>query len=189
MTFDALDPTRRRCQPPQEHRSFPSGTLVPAFQCQGKRTATLEVRHRVPIKCGGSCNYGESMDFEDRKKHVEVFAQGAFLDRSAGTPGYSAALVCDSVGREGRSDPSASAAGSVTRNRAPRPSPSLCASIVPPCNSTRWRTIASPSPRPRLGSEPDGVPCRNGSNTCGRNPGSMPMPVSAMTISTPSSTP
>lgn len=84
----------------------------------------------MQIKYGGSCNYGESLDFEDREKHVEVFAQGAFLDRSAGTPGYSAALVCDSVGREGRSDPSASAAGSVTRNRAPRPSLSLCAAIV-----------------------------------------------------------
>jgi hypothetical protein len=31
--------------------------------------------------------------------------------------------------------------------------------------------MASPSPRPRVGSDPDGVPCRNGSNTWGRNPG------------------
>ena len=35
--------------------------------------------------------------------------------------------------------------GSVTVKVAPCPSPLLCASTVPPCNSTKWRTIATPT--------------------------------------------
>ena len=38
--------------------------------------------------------------------------------------------------------------GRRTVNVAPRPAPSLAASIVPPCSSTSWRTIDRPSPRP-----------------------------------------
>jgi hypothetical protein len=56
-------------------------------------------------------------------------------------------------------------------NLAPRPIPSLAASIVPPCCSTRFFTIARPSPGPVAG---EISPCRNGSNTCGRKSGWMP---------------
>src|ERR1044072_5491628 len=38
--------------------------------------------------------------------------------------------------------------GSSTRKTAPWPSPSLFAVTVPPCASTRWRTMARASPRP-----------------------------------------
>src|SRR5690606_34548457 len=38
--------------------------------------------------------------------------------------------------------------GSRTVKRAPRPGPSLAASIVPPCSSTRSRAIERPRPRP-----------------------------------------
>ena len=38
--------------------------------------------------------------------------------------------------------------GSLTVKSEPCPSPSLCAVMVPPCSSTRWRAMASPRPRP-----------------------------------------
>ena len=41
-------------------------------------------------------------------------------------------------------------AGNRTVNVAPQPSPSLCARTVPPCSSTRCRTIARPRPRPPI---------------------------------------
>ena len=42
----------------------------------------------------------------------------------------------------------AAATGSLTVKVAPRPSPSLATETLPPWSSTRWRTIASPSPSP-----------------------------------------
>src|SRR5439155_995811 len=39
-------------------------------------------------------------------------------------------------------------AGNVAMNAAPCPRPALSARMLPPCNSTMWRAIASPKPRP-----------------------------------------
>lgn len=68
--------------------------------------------------------------------------------------------------------------GSVTMNVEPSPSPSLMARTVPPCISTRWRTIASPSPSPPVCREWLESACLNRSNTYGRNAGAIPAPVS-----------
>src|SRR5206468_10662471 len=71
--------------------------------------------------------------------------------------------------------------GSVTVKFAPWPSPSLAALTVPPCSSTRSRTIANPRPSPpkRIA-----VPSawRKRSKTWGRRSARMPCPVSPMMI-------
>ena len=56
----------------------------------------------------------------------------------------------------GRARPVRPPAGNSTVKTAPRPGPALSAAMVPPCRSTRWRTMASPSPRP---------PCRRDTET------------------------
>ena len=61
----------------------------------------------------------------------------------------------------------------------PSPGPRLSACTVPPCSSTRWRTMASPRPRPPCARVLVLSACRKRSNTWGRNSGSMPLPSSA----------
>src|SRR5690606_11228214 len=68
--------------------------------------------------------------------------------------------------------------GSRTVKRAPRPGPSLAASIAPPCSSTRSRAIERPSPRPPWRRVLPLSACQKRSKTCGRSPGSIPSPVS-----------
>ena len=64
--------------------------------------------------------------------------------------------------------------------------PPLSAVTVPPCSSTRCRTSERPRPSPACSRVTSDFSCRNRSNTCGRNAGSMPAPVS-VTVSTASS--
>ena len=72
------------------------------------------------------------------------------------------------------------ARGSRTVNTAPEvPSVLLAACTVPPCSSTRWRTIARPRPRPPCGRVEEESAWRNLSKTYGRNSGRMPGPSSA----------
>src|SRR5690606_20033865 len=78
--------------------------------------------------------------------------------------------------------------GSQTAKRAPQPRPSLAASITPPCSSTRSRAIERPRPRPPWRRVVPPSACRKRSKTCGRNPGSIPSPVS-VTVSTTSVSP
>ena len=61
--------------------------------------------------------------------------------------------------------------GTRTVNVAPRSSPSLAATTVPPCISVRCRTSASPMPSPPCAREADEAPCRKRSNTCGSSSG------------------
>ena len=67
-------------------------------------------------------------------------------------PGPTAALALRRRGSAGTA-----ATGSVTVNVAPEPRPALSALTVPPCSSTRCRTIASPRPSP---------PCRARRRCC-----------------------
>ena len=66
------------------------------------------------------------------------------------------------------------ASGRRTLKVAPRPSPGLAASTVPPCSSTRWRTMARPRPRPPCDRVLEASPWRKRSKTWGRNSGLMP---------------
>ena len=71
--------------------------------------------------------------------------------------------------------------GSVTTNRAPCPTSRFMAATAPPCISTSWLTMASPSPRPAW-RRAEASRCRKRSNTCGRKSGSIPGPSSTTSI-------
>ena len=77
------------------------------------------------------------------------------------------------------SRPSPAARGSATVNVAPWPMPALSARTLPPCSSTRCLTIARPRPSPPCARVVELSAWRKRSNTCGRNSGAMPRPVSA----------
>src|SRR3712207_4553148 len=68
--------------------------------------------------------------------------------------------------------------GRLTAKVAPLPSPSLSALTVPPCSSTSWRTMESPSPMPPWTLLVRESAWRKRSKTCGRNSPLMPMPES-----------
>jgi hypothetical protein len=83
-------------------------------------------------------------------------------------------------GRAGTSDTAAGSgwSGSRATNSAPRPGPSLRASTVPPCSSTRLFTTASPSPNPPLLRSRLVSAWVSASNSRGRRSGPIPTPVS-----------
>src|SRR5262249_22952366 len=71
-----------------------------------------------------------------------------------------------------------------TMKVAPRASPSLRATTLPPWSSTRCFTSARPSPRPACVRVLELSAWRNRSKITGRTPGAIPCPVSLTTIST-----
>ena len=82
-------------------------------------------------------------------------------------------------GQTGRAARSAAApTGRRTVNVAPCPRRRSPRATVPPCSSTRWRTIARPRPRPPWRRVVVESAWRKRSKTCGRNSGAMPSPVS-----------
>ena len=68
--------------------------------------------------------------------------------------------------------------GKDTVNVAPRPSPGLAASTVPPCLPTSSRTIAKPSPRPPCNRVVELSACRNRSKITGSMSSAIPTPLS-----------
>ncbi len=89
-----------------------------------------------------------------------------------------------SRGGAGPSAELSSRAGRRTVKVDPRPAPSLSARTVPPCSSTRWRTMASPRPRPPWCRVGELSACQKRSKTWGRTSGARPRPVSRTTILT-----
>ena len=70
---------------------------------------------------------------------------------AGGTGSRRASTATRSSGATDAHDSRGTPAGRRVTNRAPRPGPSLSAVTFPPCDSTRCRTIASPTPTPRYG--------------------------------------
>ena len=107
---------------------------------------------------------------------------GLVVDRQHTQAGEraTAAFLGASPGASAASPRSVASVGSVTMNVEPRPTPSLCAVTRPPCPTTMIRASASPSPKVVWSRGVAPGCCRNGSNTCGRNAGSIPAPVSLM---------
>ena len=95
-----------------------------------------------------------------------------------------AVVVASTMAGRSRGGRSSSWRGSCTKKRAPWPRPALSARIVPPCSSTSCFTMARPRPRPPCSRVLELSACRKRSNTCGRNAGSMPRPVSLTATST-----
>ena len=74
--------------------------------------------------------------------------------------------------------------GKLTVKVEPRPTPALSARTVPPCSSTIWRTMDKPRPNPPKARVEVASSWRKRSKTCGKNSGTMPMPVSLIVTST-----
>ncbi len=104
------------------------------------------------------------------------------LERGGGLrPSFARRARC---GSRSRSADAACCRGSRTINTAPGRSSRFRASTVPPCSSTRCRTMASPRPTPACWRVLEESACRKRSKTYGRNAGSIPGPSSVTESST-----
>ena len=95
------------------------------------------------------------------------------------SPAVAGRRACRRGVRRGSSgSPASAASGRRIANVAPRPLPSLCASTVPPCASTRLFTMARPSPSPPSERSISWRSCANRSKMRGSISGAIPPPLS-----------
>ena len=164
-------------------RNMPAAKFLQRAQFLHQRVAVFPRHTDVgdeyfwpPFVTGGQClrrrGCGPHLCAAPRERHGHNFTRIGFVihkqraysyerGRIWGLQAPTRRVVAKLIRRHARSR----AAGNATVKVAPLPSPSLATRTVPPCSSTIWRTMESPSPNPPCGRFVPLFSCRKRSKT------------------------